>query len=113
MWTAARIECQAHGGDLFINYEKEKEDLICATNNSYVGLHFWIGLNDRAQEGNFYYLRGRKKITDVHWGKGNSGSEDMNDCVYITKNDKFQVEFNTQSCVAQNFFICEFNLSKR
>ena len=29
MWTAARIECQAHGGDLFINYEKEKEDLIC------------------------------------------------------------------------------------
>ncbi|KAK3736652.1 hypothetical protein RRG08_000252 [Elysia crispata] len=110
-WTNARIQCQSHGADLLINYTKEKEDVIYETKNSYIGERFWIGLNDRAEEGNFYYLTAKAKITDVHWGKRYAGVKENPDCVDITKNYQLQVEFNTVTCLTKNFFICEFHLA--
>ncbi|KAK3756814.1 hypothetical protein RRG08_002130 [Elysia crispata] len=58
-WVDARHKCQTLGGDLLINFDKKKEDVIFEYIN--IGV-FWIGLNDRGNEGSFIWLDDPQKV---------------------------------------------------
>ncbi|KAK3759677.1 hypothetical protein RRG08_025123 [Elysia crispata] len=107
-WRDARKACQAHGADLLINYNQEKEKLIYEEKDTLSYITCWIGLNDRTQEGDFNWLDNRQKVTNVSWSVGEPDNyKDREDCVGVRNQPNSGVMFFDHDCSWQRYFICE------
>ncbi|KAK3790631.1 hypothetical protein RRG08_043914 [Elysia crispata] len=107
-WRDARKACQAHGADLLINYNQEKEQLIYEEKFTLLDTDCWIGLNDRNQEGDFNWLDNRQKITNVPWADGEPDNyRDREDCVGVRNQPSSGGVLFDRRCSLLRYFICE------
>ncbi|KAK3775710.1 hypothetical protein RRG08_067411 [Elysia crispata] len=107
-WGDARKACQAHGADLLINYNQEKEKLIYEEKDTLPNNDCWIGLNDRNHEGNFNWLDNGQKITNVPWADGEPNNvRNRQHCVTV-RNRNNETRLYDQWCESSRYFICEF-----
>ncbi|BFZ06471.1 hypothetical protein BsWGS_09509 [Bradybaena similaris] len=106
-WTDARLICKQAGGDLvkIINSHEEiyVNSLIYAQKSIY-----WIGLNDRANEGKFVWLNETVQANFTNWDTGMPNNNGGNaDCVAIDGNKNFK--WSSGDCGLPNRFVCQTN----
>ncbi|KAK3736655.1 hypothetical protein RRG08_000254 [Elysia crispata] len=108
-WVNARTECQALGGDLLTNYDKEKGVVVNASIHAAetIGVHFWIGLNDVKLEGQFRWLDVEQEATNVPWYPNQPDNYGNENCVALMMDPKYHVYFYDQPCSFPHFYICE------
>ncbi|XP_066914844.1 echinoidin-like [Clytia hemisphaerica] len=112
-WYEARAECESCGGNLVtIDDSAEHTYLVQKLNELKVG-QVWIGLNDRASEGRFRWVKDDSEDGFKQWCNGqpnNVGGHE--DCVELR--DKILGNcLNDRPCGSYRLpFICEVNIHK-
>ncbi|KAK3798707.1 hypothetical protein RRG08_002026 [Elysia crispata] len=109
-WFAASKKCQTLGGDLLNHYDKTIEKMIYGISDKrdQIQRAFWTGLNDLKKEGDFYWLNGTQKITNVPWSNFASGDSEDRDCALVMELFTRQM-FIHQRCNLFFKFICEIS----
>ena len=95
-WIAAYDTCAALGGHLAIIDSEAENDFVARDAER------WIGVTDRADEGEFITIAG-DPITYANWA---DGEPDGSDCVVLRSNG----EWNALSCDSDRGFHCEIEL---
>ncbi|KAK3774705.1 hypothetical protein RRG08_065037 [Elysia crispata] len=108
-WFDARSICQAVNGDLMINIDDMKQNLIAAQRKSFEPEEeFWFGLNDRKNEGDFKWLDGTETISKTYWmdDQPNNWRGDQHCGAY--RNPRSNIaKWNDQRCSKRLKFVCE------
>ncbi|KAK3764588.1 hypothetical protein RRG08_000380 [Elysia crispata] len=108
-WGDARNTCQAVNGNLIINLDDKKENLIAAQRKRHTDEEFWIGLNDRKNEDHFKWLDGTQMISKTYWDDDQPDDEhDNEDCVVLRNAKSSIAKWNDLTCSKHRKFICEF-----
>ncbi|KAK3774706.1 hypothetical protein RRG08_065038 [Elysia crispata] len=108
-WFDARSTCQAVNGDLMINLDDMKQNLIKAQRKSHpVYEEFWIGLNDRKNEDHFMWLDGTQTISKTYWMDNQPDNYQGNeDCVAFRNLRSNIAKWNDVRCSKRLKFVCE------
>ncbi|XP_077865051.1 uncharacterized protein LOC144350857 [Saccoglossus kowalevskii] len=117
-WSTAKTNCETDGGRLAtLNtesiYNAVKKDIRVNGFDDEVRKGFWIGLNDRDNEGDFVWLDGSTLVEGdfAKWANGqpnnNSKLDNVNgqDCVQLWKKKKFQ--WDDEYCFRSKGYVCE------
>ena len=68
---------------------------------------FWIGLDDKNHENNWYWIDGKRAIKEkTNWHNGEPNNSGNEDCAEII-NKMFK--FNDRNCENELFALCEIN----
>ena len=68
---------------------------------------FWIGLDDKKHENNWYWIDGKKAIrNETNWNDGEPNNEGNEDCAEIW-NEAFK--FNDKNCMHERLALCEID----
>lgn len=104
-WDDARAACQAWGGDLAAIASQEEQSFL----ETFVTQRGWIGLTDRASEGNFVWANG-EPVTFTKWREGEpSNSNGVEHCVeFYPPNLLFT--WNDVNCALTIPYLCEKSL---
>ncbi|XP_071822362.1 uncharacterized protein [Apostichopus japonicus] len=109
-WEAARAHCrQAVDGDLAI-IDEEAEMNFLLENQLLEQYDWWIGMTDRASEGNFYWTDCSmlSNYAESRWAAGQPSDVDGSDnCVQLSDNGNY----NDRDCESSFPYICEINTS--
>ncbi|XP_077982972.1 C-type lectin domain family 17, member A-like [Glandiceps talaboti] len=117
-WVDARNLCEGDGGQLAIikddaTYNTLKECLLTEpdlSENVIKGV--WIGLNDRAKEGDFYWVDDSPLDQNLPWANTNPNNNlkrdqcHGQDCVQLWKNRNWQLD--DDYCFKNKQFVCEY-----
>ncbi|KAK3798709.1 hypothetical protein RRG08_002028 [Elysia crispata] len=103
----ARKKCQTLGGNLLNHYDKTIEKMIYETKGQKIKRVFWTGLNDLKKEGDFYWLNGTQKVTNVPWKNYGPDGYEYRDCALLMETKSLQVTFIHQHCDFSFQYICE------
>ncbi|XP_038074341.1 perlucin-like protein [Patiria miniata] len=110
-WTEARDDCLQRGAGLAIITDSATNDYIANMGKleNHVGTYdtqFWLGLNDRATEGDFRWTDGSKP-TYENWAPGEPNNSGDEDCAQIYVNSK---EWNDAGCSSAIWhYVCQLN----
>ena len=78
-WDAAQAICVGFGGSLVVIGSQAENDFLAP----FIGVDFWIGLNDQVTEGTFAWVNGEAvSFTDFDAGEPNNGGGNQN-CVVV------------------------------
>ncbi|XP_043935587.1 alpha-2-macroglobulin-like [Protopterus annectens] len=108
-WEDSREFCVAHGADLVVINHVEEQNFI-ANNTAQI---YWIGLTDEDEEGRWYWIDGTSHNTTFgFWCEGEPNNVTYSnpkgeDCALIWTNHACPKTWNDDSCLKNNFFICE------
>ncbi|XP_078660072.1 uncharacterized protein LOC144904802 [Branchiostoma floridae x Branchiostoma belcheri] len=103
-WEDARLHCQSQGADLVSLHRDAEMSLLTSQINS-AWMAFWIGLNDKDDEGGFKWSDGRA-VGYTNWNDGEpNNANDREHCVevVIAGSDSF---WNDLSCTSYRNWIC-------
>ncbi|KAK3765306.1 hypothetical protein RRG08_027312 [Elysia crispata] len=103
-WDEARVWCKADAGDLLIKVDKEKLNLLY---ENHIRGAFWIGLNDKRQEGKFIWLDDKQTITNITWDRYEPNNNDNGDCVFMSIHASYHKTMADDPCDKKYYFICE------
>ncbi|XP_053533495.1 CD209 antigen-like protein E [Ictalurus punctatus] len=105
-WEGSRQDCRDKGADLVIIKSKEEQEFIGKQLGS---SRAWIGLSDRAVEGDWIWVDGTP-LTTAFWDEGEPNNEGEEDCAEIfSLNGTF---WNDQKCSNNKHWICERRVSQ-
>ncbi|KAK3762291.1 hypothetical protein RRG08_000382 [Elysia crispata] len=108
-WGDARSTCQAFNGDLIINLDDKKQNLIAAQRKRHTDEEFWNSLNDRKNEDHFKWLDGTQMISKTYWDDDQPNDEHDNEDSIVLRNAKSNIaKWNDLTCSKHRKFICEF-----
>ncbi|XP_056265552.1 CD209 antigen-like protein E [Pseudoliparis swirei] len=99
-WQQSRADCLQRGGDLIVINSKEEQDFAIQFQRC-----TWIGLTDGEAEGIWKWVDGTALNTS-YWLNGEPNDLEREDCAEIALFDK-ETSWNDQSCIVDNFWICE------
>lgn len=100
-WDDSRRYCQSLGARLAIPYDYASNQAIRSVLKSYHRV--WIGVNDRAREGNWVDLTGNN-ARYKNWGRGEPNNyRGGEDCVQLRGNGYW----NDDKCSRKFYFVCE------
>lgn len=106
-WEDAKVQCNSHRGHLVAILEESVQRFVAEQLKS-ANLSFWIGLNDKHEEGQFTWLDGYERMEYTHWSPQRSENKDTRDCVqinkYASKNDN---GWTVHSCEITAAYVCE------
>ncbi|XP_051898101.1 asialoglycoprotein receptor 2-like [Pristis pectinata] len=101
-WSASQQYCSIYGANLLVT-EREDEQYFVVLHSQHI--HFWIGLNDHGNEGQWEWVDGTAyNSTPTFWNDGepnNAGHGE--DCVHIESHGKW----NDNECSSEFHWICE------
>ncbi|XP_059166182.1 C-type lectin domain family 4 member M-like [Physella acuta] len=105
-YASAESACKASGTRLYTVKTQDKLDILL-TITRFLNISFWIGLDDRANEGLMKWSDGT--ALDATWGNiilpsSNKGNQDLEDCVEY---NPLLYPFNDNDCSLKNRYICE------
>ncbi|XP_066272572.1 uncharacterized protein [Branchiostoma lanceolatum] len=107
-YDAATAICRADGGSLAMPRDQATHQfLITVKNQVNRGAGFWLGFNDRSQEGGWRYVDGTRLGSFQPWNPGEPNQHGGNeDCGEI----RSDLEWNDEACSSQRKFICQISL---
>ena len=104
-WTDAQAKCRERGETL-VNIHSREENMIIKNLISGENDDFWIGINDRALEGNFKWSDGSfVNFTDWAAGEPNNRGGVGQDCGLLWRAQKFK--WDDYFCNQLKRYICE------
>jgi len=83
-WYEAQEYCWGKGGYLAEIKAKDQQNAINQILHSEA--HYWIGLNDLAEEGVFKWAESHDNVGFTNWHSGEPNNRDNEDCVMIWVN---------------------------
>ena len=104
-WVGARDFCAQSGYHLTSIRDAAADRFLGQVTAGFANAHWWIGLNDRQQEGHFVWEAGTP-VTYVKWGAGepnNVGNEDCGELNRFGRNGGW----NDEPCDGALPFVCE------
>ena len=103
----AQSFCNINGGKVFEPRDENfmKNLLDYAKNNAIID-EFWLGINDKSEEGQFVYASDNSTIKFENWKGGEpNNAENAENCVEVKTTDGF---WNDVSCHGdKNSIVCE------
>lgn len=108
-WDDARARCTSLLGDL-VSINDSDEYSFIAPKVMNIGLRWWVGLSDTAQEGQFVWNDGTPlDATLIDWAQGEPNNQDSDfpgpaNCVTL---GLFVEAWHDESCMDSHTFICE------
>ena len=106
-WEEAVVACEETRPSyslVTINDEPENlwlyEQIVLIAPN----VRWWIGFNDREEEGDFQWLDGAE-VTYTSWQNGEPNDSGGEDCVELNRFDS--TNWNDVTCDAANYLVCE------
>ena len=82
-WEQSGLKCKELGGDLASIGSKAELEFLKTFLSSFLPAHwFWVGLNDRSDEGEFVWSDGTSNI-EVQWAVNEPKGGTVNNCVYL------------------------------
>ena len=113
-WDDALDYCKSRDSHLIEITTDEKMQFVEELVQDYQGsdAFFWIGVNDRAEEGTFIYPHSREKVPEKFWGWNQPNNLTIGGhaqhCVMIYRNrNRGKLELNDNECHLARHFICE------
>ncbi|XP_063405621.1 C-type mannose receptor 2-like [Mytilus trossulus] len=106
-WESAQIECHNNGADL-VAINSMEEMLYIKEQAKDRNSHFWLGANDRLNEGIFVWGDHNETLSVADWlvFLPNGGTNE--NCIYISKT--FRFNWFDITCSNSNPFICKQGL---
>ena len=104
-WADARAHC-AHQGGYLAELSDDVEGRAVAA-RLIDGQDYWIGLNDREQEGAWRWENG-SSVAALRWAPGGEGGDDE-DCVSLMHDAEPGWAWAARDCQQQQGFVCEFH----
>jgi hypothetical protein len=107
-WVLARQFCQGFGYDLVALEDGAEDTFIYGAIAARGFGGTWLGLNDRAAEGQWVWLDGAPVLYS-HWDQGepNDGGNGGEDCGVVMTGDGRQSEWDDRGCESVRPFVCE------
>jgi hypothetical protein len=107
-WVLARQFCQGFGYDLVVLEDGAEDAFVYGAISARGFGGTWLGLNDRAAEGQWVWLDGRP-VPYSHWDQGepNDGGNGGEDCGIVMTGDGRQTEWDDRGCESVRPFVCE------
>jgi hypothetical protein len=103
-WSDARTYCVQNGYDLVSISSSAEQAFLTGEESSRSSSPFWIGYNDRGNEGTFTWVNGETPVY-VNWRPGQPNNNNNEDCVEDNSQDTGQ--WNDVDCAQTRHFICE------
>lgn len=107
-WEDAENICKAYGGHLASISSSADQSFIYNNIKQYKNDHFWIGLNDRANESVFVWSDGNNS-TYRNWNYGEPNNFQDEDCVEIPGSSG---KMNDNACKKEFGYICSTIVGK-
>ncbi|XP_070574169.1 C-type lectin lectoxin-Phi1-like isoform X2 [Ptychodera flava] len=122
-WTEAALFCELQGGLLAKIPDKETDDsirsyILDSGAGDEVSSGFWIGLNDRLEEGIFKWLDGEELSecgSYTNWASGEPNNNvkkdpEGQDCVQLMKRQNFKWDDDYCQGQRRKGVVCQFNV---
>ncbi|XP_037708398.1 low affinity immunoglobulin epsilon Fc receptor-like [Drosophila subpulchrella] len=107
-WLKARNSCRDLGG--YLASIKSKEELDELDTKLIKPEHYWLGINDRDNEGVYVSDASRKKATFLPWQqKQPDNFRNNEDCINISSIAYLRRSMNDLPCEEEHYFICQFD----
>ena len=105
-WVTARNFCEDQGAKLASIEKEEEANLVFSTISTFEIDRWWIGLNDRDEEGVFAWQDGNPLVYEA-WNEGEPNNFNSNeDCVEVLLSNGL---WNDARCRDEKPFICSFS----
>ncbi|XP_039949399.1 hepatic lectin-like [Bactrocera tryoni] len=85
-WFSAALYCRNYDMDLAVIESAAEMNALSylTTNEGHLGLYFWLGVTDLAEEGKFMSLKDVRPMLYAKWVKGQPDDAGQNeDCVHL------------------------------
>ncbi|XP_077978313.1 uncharacterized protein LOC144433818 [Glandiceps talaboti] len=103
-WTDAEEACEEQGGMLVkIPEEDEEFDIVEFLDEDQLEMEFWIGANDRENEGNFVW----PDKSEVQWEPDTLYPEIGERCVALSPMEDGTFEWVVRECSEEKSFLCQ------
>jgi hypothetical protein len=103
-WAEAEADCVTRGGHLISVHDQAMQDFLTATAFGIADGDWWIGLNDRSNEGQFVWSDD-SPVDFSSWNGGEPNNAGDEDCVHFPS--WAGGNWNDLPCDAQGRYICE------
>ncbi|XP_016963039.1 C-type lectin 37Db-like [Drosophila biarmipes] len=105
--TMANSFCRDMGGYLAAFQDQVELDAI---KDKLKDEYFWLGINDRDNEGEFLSVVSGKPAKYLNWQRAQLDDDENNeDCVHIYGSKRVPQNMNDLNCAEQLHFICQFD----
>jgi len=107
-WFKAKNSCREMGG--YLAAIKNKEELDELDQKLIKPEHYWLGINDRDNEGVYVSDASGKKATFLRWQeKQPDNFRNNEDCINISSIAYLRRSMNDLPCEEEHYFICQFD----
>ncbi|XP_013385293.1 perlucin-like [Lingula anatina] len=107
-WLQAQEYCQSLSANLATITSKAENEMIAANLPDSVP-YWWIGANDRENEGRWVWVATNATLTFTNWFRPDDEPNNLNgneDCVVIYYKE-YNNKWNDASCITNTEFVCE------